>query len=124
MGKIHWDKLKPAKTMFGGGRGILIPYKAASGKTSSANSKLASPGEPAKPAASTKPSTDTSSVKESFPEVWARKYEELIKANPKIGAREMEDEYEKAREQFSRENSATSPLKGLSIRDDDPDLNL
>lgn len=37
--KINWDKLKPAGNVFGGGRGILTPFKPGSAKTSAANSQ-------------------------------------------------------------------------------------
>ncbi len=52
--KVTWRDPKPGETMFGGGKGILVPFKKPSAKTSGAKSEPQSKNPPDQPSDSEK----------------------------------------------------------------------
>ena len=52
--RVTWREMRPGETMFGRGKGILVPFKKPSAKTSDANSKPQSRNPPDQPSDSEK----------------------------------------------------------------------
>lgn len=52
--RVTWREMRPGETMFGGGKGILVPFKKPSEKTSGAKSEPQSKNPPDQPSDSEK----------------------------------------------------------------------